>query len=95
MPRPSTNTIRDTHRIFAHEVCVLTDLHRPTELVGMCLYPAVESPKAVAAGDAMPPGPLGDAVCADIEVIASPMTFFTALWGRGLGGFCRVDEERR
>lgn len=95
MPRPPTNTVRDAHGVLPHEVCVLPNLHRPTQLLRVRRpRPAVEPTETVTAGDAGPAGTLGDAVCADVELISGAMAFFAALWGRGVCGFCGVDEER-
>ena len=95
MPRPPTNTIRYAHRIFPYEVGILPDLHCPTQFLRVCLRSSVKVTQAVAAGDAGPARPFGDAICTHVELISSPMAFFAALWGWGLWGFCGVDEKRR
>ena len=95
MPRPSPDSICDAHSIVSHEVGVLADLHRPAELLMAGLCPPVEPSVAVAPGDAGPARAFGDAVRPDVELVASPVPLFAALRGGGLGGFCRVDEERR
>ena len=95
MPRPPTNTIRYTHRVFPYEVSILPDLHCPTQFLRVCIRSSVKATQAVAAGDAGPARPFGDAICANVELISSPMAFFAALRGRGIWGFCGVDEKRR
>ena len=69
MSRPAAHPLGDAHRVVAHKIRVLADLHCASQFFLRELGADVEAAVAVAAGDAVAAGAFWDAVRADVEVV--------------------------